>query len=158
MTDAVAQDASAVLPLIGWREAVRFPELGVGPVRAKIDSGANTSALHVTDVERIEGDRVSFHIALNRHGTRLSDRLEAPIVRVSTIRSSTGHAQERFVIPLSMSIGEHAFEAEVSLVCRRGMICRMLLGRRALAGRFLVDASRMYVLSKRPHRRPRPTD
>ncbi|MFG0293062.1 MAG: ATP-dependent zinc protease [Phycisphaerales bacterium JB050] len=158
MTERTAQDANAALPRIGWREAVRFPSLGVGPVRTKIDSGANTSALHVTDVERIEGDRVSFHIALDRHGRRLSERFEAPIVRVSTIRSSTGHAQERFVIPLRVAIGEHRFETEVSLVCRHGMICRMLLGRRALAGRFLVDASRMYVLSKKPERRSRRVD
>ena len=158
MTERTAQHANTALPLIGWREAVRFPGLGIGPVRTKIDSGANTSALHVTDVERIEGDRVSFHIALDRHGRRLSERLEAPIIRVSTIRSSTGHAQERFVIPLRVAIGEHGFEAEVSLVCRHGMICRMLLGRRALAGRFLVDASRMYVLSKKPERKSRRVD
>ncbi|MCR9218265.1 MAG: RimK/LysX family protein [bacterium] len=143
------------LPLIGWREAVFFPELGIGPIRAKIDSGANTSALHVSDVERIDGDRVSFHIALDRHGRRLSDRLEAPIVRTSTVRSSTGHAQERFVVPLKLAVGENEFEVEVSLVCRKGMLCRMLLGRRALADRFLVDAASMYLVSTRPRKRPR---
>ncbi len=146
---------NADLPLIGWREAVFFPELGLGPIRAKIDSGANTSALHVTDVERIDGERVSFHIALDRHGRRLSDRLEAPIVRTSTVKSSTGHTQERFVVPLKLAVGEHEFEAEVSLVCRKGMLCRMLLGRRALAGRFLVDSERMYLVSTKPRKRPR---
>ncbi len=152
MTSPPQSNAIDALPLIGWREAVRFPEHGLGPVRAKIDSGANTSALHVSDVERIEGDRVRFHIALDRHGKRLSEKIECPILRVSTVRSSTGHAQERFVVPLLVKIGSHEFEAEVSLVSRRGMICRMLIGRRALAGRFLVDSSRMYVLSKRPVR------
>lgn len=141
--------------VIGWRESVRFPELGVGPVRAKIDSGANTSALHVTDVERIDGGRVRFHIAMDRRGRRLSEKLEAPIVRVSTVKSSTGHAQERFVVPLRVAIGSHEFETEVSLVCRRGMLCRMLVGRRALAGRFLVDASRRYLVSERVKRKGR---
>lgn len=155
MKDGSDIDHPATLPLIGWREAVHFPELGLGPVRAKIDSGANTSALHVTDVERIEGDRVQFHVALDRHGKRLSERIEAPILRVSAVKSSTGHAQERFVVPLALRIGEHEFQAEVSLVCRHGMICRMLVGRRALTGRFLVDSSRMYVRSKRPVRRRR---
>lgn len=153
MTDGTDHAGPLDLPLIGWREAVVFPELGLGPVRAKIDSGANTSALHVTDVERIDGDLVRFHIALDRHGKRLSERLEAPIVRVSTVKSSTGHAQERFVVPLLVRIGDHEFEAEVSLVCRHGMICRMLVGRRALMGRFLVDSSRMYVQSRRPERK-----
>jgi hypothetical protein len=143
------------LAVVGWREAVRFPELGIGPVRAKIDSGANTSALHVADVERVGEDLVGFHIALDRHGRRLSERLECPLIRVSTVKSSTGHAQERFVVPLRIAIGEHEVEAEVSLVCRRGMLCRMLVGRRALAGRFLVDSSRRYVLSERPTRRRR---
>jgi len=153
VTDLADHDGPVRLPLIGWREAVVFPEFGLGPVRAKIDSGANTSALHVTDVERLDGDRVQFHIALDRQGKRLSERLEAPIVRVSTVKSSTGHAQERFVVPLVVRLGEYEFEAEVSLVCRHGMICRMLVGRRALSGRFLVDASRMYVQSRRPQRK-----
>lgn len=147
------QSENERLPLIGWREAVFFPELGLGPIRAKIDSGANTSALHVSDVERIDGDRVSFHIALDRHGRRLSNRLEAPISRTSSVRSSTGHAQERFVVPLVLAVGEHDFEVEVSLVCRKGMLCRMLIGRRALAGRFLVDSARTYVVSRKPEKR-----
>ena len=155
MTSTPEDNPSQGLPLIGWREAVHFPEHGLGPVRAKIDSGANTSALHVTDVERIDGDRVQFHIALDRHGKRLSKLIEAPIVRVSTVKSSTGHAQERFVVPLTLRIGEHEFQAEVSLVCRLGMICRMLVGRRALSGRFLVDSSGVYMQSSRPVRRRR---
>lgn len=149
------QQTSGRLPVIGWREAVFFPGLGIGPVRAKVDTGANTSALHVSDVERIGRDRVRFHIALDRHGRRLSEQLEAPIVRVSNIKSSTGHAQERFVVPLVVGIGAHEFEAEVSLVCRRGMICRMLLGRRALAERFVVDSAAMYLQSTKPLRRKR---
>jgi len=155
VTDGIDLENPATLPLIGWREAVHFPDLGLGPVRAKIDSGANTSALHVTDVERIEGDRVQFHVALDRHGKRLSDRIETPILRVSTVKSSTGHTQERFVVAVGLRIGAHEFEAEVSLVCRRGMICRMLVGRRALSGRFLVDSSRVYLQSSRPVRRRR---
>lgn len=153
MTSGPTSNELTALPVVGWREAVRFLDLGLGPVRAKVDSGANTSALHVADIERVGDGRVAFHVALNRHGTRLSERLELPIVRVSSVRSSTGHAQERFVVPLRMAIGPHEFEAEVSLVCRQGMLCRMLVGRRALAGRFLVDASRVYVQSERPRRR-----
>ena len=76
-------------------------------------------------------------------------------MRTSTVKSSTGHTQERFVVPLKLAVGEHEFEAEVSLVCRKGMLCRMLLGRRALAGRFLVDSERMYLVSTKPRKRPR---
>jgi hypothetical protein len=137
----------AALPVIGWRENIDFPDWGVDGVRAKIDTGANTSAIHVHDVEVIDDTRVAFHVSLDPKARRLSDRIEAEVVRESRIKSSTGHAQVRRVVRTDMLVGGHRYPIEASLVCRKSMTCRMLIGRRALAGRFLVDSSRDFLLS-----------
>lgn len=129
------------LGLIGWREHVRLPELGLGPLVAKVDTGALWCALHAEDVA-VHGKRVRFRI-------RLGDRLhvcEARLQGSKTIRSSSGHSQLRLVIETRLIIGRQSFPAEVTLADRTDMGVPMLLGRAAIRGRFMVQPARTFML------------
>jgi hypothetical protein len=143
-------DGSRTLPLIGWRERVDFLDWQVRGVLAKIDTGACVSALHVVDIEPIDASSVSFRVALDRRLSALSERIVAPICRETSVRSSNGVVQRRFVVAATMSVGDHQSSIEVSLVCRKSMRCRMLLGREALRGDFFVDPEHDYLLTERP--------
>jgi hypothetical protein len=134
---------------------VDFPEWDVRGVLAKIDTGACVSALHVTDIERLEGDRVAFHVALDRKMSQLSERIVASLRRETKIRSSNGVVQHRYIVCVTMDVGGVRQPIEVSLVCRKSMRCRMLLGREGLSGAFLVDPERDYLLTTRPEKPPR---
>ena len=129
------------LPIIGWRERVTLPDWGIRALRAKVDTGAYTSALHVEDLE-IAGDSVRFHVALRRDGSKLSRLVEAPLLRLASVRSSTGHDDERPVVETTVTIRGVAHVAELTLVRRHRMKYRMLIGRRLISGRYLVDVAR----------------
>lgn len=139
-------------PLIGRLEAVRLPDWGIGRLRAKIDTGARTSALHVDNLRRVAADRVTFEVVLSRTIAEKRVPVTAAIVRVARVRSSTGHLQERFVVATRVQIGDYDRSVELTLVDRQAMLCRMLLGRSAL-GDFLVDVTRKYLYEKPPPRR-----
>jgi len=128
-------------PIIGWREHAALPDWGVERIRAKIDTGARTSAVHVANVEELPGGRVRFEVVLDRRKPATTVPVEAAIVRRTRVRSSTGHSQERFVVATTLLLAQVRKEVEVSLVCRRRMLCRMLIGRTALGSDFLIDAS-----------------
>jgi len=134
--------------MIGVAERVNLPDWGVERLRAKIDTGARTSALHVQKIEELEGNRVRFSIVLhrNRHDERVT--VEAPISRRSRVRSSSGRSQERIFVKTTLVLGDVVKEIEVSLASRKRMIFRMLLGRQALGEDFLIDASRRYVATE----------
>lgn len=134
--------------LVGWREWVGMPDWGVPRVLAKIDTGARTSALHVDNIRRLPQGRVGFEVVLSRHNARRRIGVEAPLRRVSRVKPSSGQTQERLVVQVDALIGDFLKRIEVSLVSRQAMICRMLLGRSALEGDFLVDASRRFVQGK----------
>ncbi len=146
----VAADLPDRLPVIGWQERVDFPRWGVDGVLAKIDTGACISAIHAVNIEPVGDDRVSFSIALDRGLRALSEPIVWPIRRESRVRSSNGQLQQRFVVCAAMDVGGHVKEIELSLVCRKSMRCRMLLGRDALSGSFVIDPSRDYLLTHRP--------
>ncbi|MFG0331666.1 MAG: ATP-dependent zinc protease [Phycisphaerales bacterium] len=137
--------------VVGWRERIDLPEWGVHFIRAKIDTGARTSAIHVEDIEPVGEDRVRFRVVVNREGDR-SIPVEADVVRRSRVRPSHGRVQERFVVATKVQIGEVVKRIEFSLVCRQHMLCRALIGRRALDDDFFVDASRAYLVSSRKRR------
>jgi hypothetical protein len=130
--------------IIGWREIVALPEWGVDGIVAKIDSGARTSAIHVEDVVRLKGDRVRFHLVTSRRKPFKHVLVTADVVRMTRVRSSSGHAQERYVVTTVVRIGKIRRRIELSLVGRDKMLCRMLLGRRALRG-FLIDPGRKHL-------------
>ena len=129
--------------IIGRREYVAFPDWGIRGVEAKVDTGARTSAIHVDNVKRLSEQRVRFDVVLNRKVDKRV-QVEADLVRYSRVRSSTGHLQERLVVATTMRIGTVRRRIELSLVSRKQMLCRMLLGRTALGG-FLVDVDAKHL-------------
>ncbi|TWT31788.1 ATP-dependent zinc protease family protein [Blastopirellula retiformator] len=146
--------------VIGWQEFVALPEWNVPPIRAKSDSGARSSAIDVVDFEELPGERVLFHVALSKKNRDNLVTIEAPIKRRTRIKSSNGSVHDRLIVETTIQIGDHAALVELGLVCRKTMLCRMLLGRTALAGRFLVNSERRYLLSEKPpatkHKKRRP--
>ncbi|HXH60901.1 MAG TPA: RimK/LysX family protein [Fimbriimonadaceae bacterium] len=127
--------------VVGWRETVDLPDWGVKGMIAKVDTGARTSAIHVENVEHVGEDRVSFEVVTSRKPNAERIRVVAPVKRLTSVRSSIGKAQERIVVETTMILGHHERLVELSLVSRKKMLCRMLLGRRALEGDFVVDVS-----------------
>lgn len=135
------------LPLIGCRERVALPEWGIENLHAKIDTGARTSAIDVAVIEHLSDGRVRFEVVRRHRPTRETKWVEADPVRTTVVKPSSGERQERVVCRTMLRIGPFEQEVELSLVCRAGMLCRMLIGRAALAEVFWVDPSRRYLLS-----------
>ncbi|MFB0611384.1 ATP-dependent zinc protease family protein [Aurantiacibacter poecillastricola] len=132
--------------VVGWREVVGLPALGLSDIPAKIDTGARTSSLHAEVLEEImreDGKYVRF--AVDWDG--VTHECEAIHVDVRGITSSNGEAQKRFVIKTTLQIGEMQFRAEISLADRSVMKFPLLVGRSALRRRFLVDSSRSWLQS-----------
>lgn len=139
---------------IGWRERVDIPAWRLRGVRAKIDTGARTSAIDVAAYELMEDGRVRFEVVGRLRPERRTRWVEADLARITRVRPTTGEPQERVVCTVPVLIGPHELVIEVGLVCRRSMLCRMLIGRAALDSRFLVDPSRKYLLKRDEPRRP----
>ena len=144
--------------VIGWREWLSLPDWGVERLRAKIDTGARTSALHVDNLEVLADGRLSFDVVLDRRENGRKVPVVAEQVRTSHVRPSTGKRQRRYVVETRMKLGSVEKRIEVSLVDRGGMLCRMLVGRRALGADFVVDPDRSYRISKRRKARKRRRD
>ena len=124
--------------IIGWREWVEFPEWDLN-MRAKADTGAKSSAIDCAEIVELPDNRVRFTVRLDRKEKRLIT-LEAPIKIRKHVRSSTGHGHDRIFIETTMRLGDVEKKIIVSLVCRKRMIHRLLLGRTTLNGDFLVDS------------------
>lgn len=159
MTDEVRRARSAGpgpgKTLLGWREWLALPELGIQRIAAKIDTGARTSALHARDmvvVHTDEGMVAEFTPPLLRHqgsadtwplgGVR---RVRAPLVDERIVRSSNGEEEPRWVIRTTFTLGGIDFESELTLTNRAGMRFPVLIGRQALRGRFLVNPGRSHL-------------
>jgi hypothetical protein len=138
--------------IIGASERLALPDWGITQLRAKVDTGARTSALHVAEIVELPGDWVRFLVVLDQREGGGRVPVEAPISRRGRVRSSTGNREERLFVETRIVLGPVDKPIEVSLARRGSMLYRMLLGRTALAPEFLVDASRRYVHSKRRRR------
>ena len=137
--------------IVGWTEYVELPEWGIKAVRAKMDTGARSSALHVDDVEELGRGRVAFDVVIDRKRSHRRKRVTARILRRSRVRSSNGHYESRLFVTTRVRMGPLDRDIEFSLVDRSKMIHRVLLGRTALE-RVYVDVSHRYLLG-RPGRR-----
>jgi hypothetical protein len=136
---------------IGWREWVALPDLGVGRVKAKIDTGARSSALHAFAVERVRRrgkDLVRFAIHPLQRSSRREVVAEAEMVDERIVRSSNGVHAVRPVILTRLELLGDAWPIELTLASRDEMGFRMLLGRQAMRGRFLIDPGRSYMAGK----------
>lgn len=136
--------------IIGVVEHVDFPDWGVQRLSARVDTGARTSAIHVDDVELLPGGRVRFDVRLRRDDPTARVTVEAKVSRRANVRSSTGQTDARVFVKAHVRLGGREHQIEVGLVDRRHMQYRMLLGRTALARRFVVDVSQRYALSRGP--------
>jgi hypothetical protein len=136
------------LPVVGWREWVALPGLGIGRIKAKVDTGARSSALHALDLEMVERDDgiwVRFTVLPLQRSHRGEVGVEAPLLDRRSVRSSSGRAEMRPVIEVDVEIGGLRFPVEMTLTRRDQMGFRMLLGRTAVRRRFLVDPGRSYL-------------
>ncbi|MBX3425933.1 MAG: ATP-dependent zinc protease [Pirellulales bacterium] len=138
--------------IVGWREWLALPGLGVEAVKAKVDTGARTSAIHAFNIVefRREGDAwLRFEIHPLQRNQMTAVIAEAPLVEYRQVRSSTGHASRRPVALVELELAGLRWPIELTLASRDQMGFRMLLGRQALRGRCTVDPGRSYLASKR---------
>lgn len=144
--------------IVGWREWVRLPDFKVDKIKAKLDTGARTSALHAFRVTPFTKDGASY-VRFFLHPLQRKSRPEVKCVAVvidhRTVTDSGGRREERPVIRTTLKIGKSRYPIELTLTNRDDMGFRMLLGRQALRRRYLVDPGRSFVIrkKKKPRRR-----
>ena len=135
--------------VIGWREWVSLPDLAIDHIKAKVDTGAKTSALHAFYVQPFERDGMPW-VRFGVHPLQASADLvidcEAPVKDVRRVTDSGGHAEMRPVIETTMMIRGEKRVIELTLTDRENMMFRMLLGRSALKRRFVVDSGKSFLL------------
>jgi hypothetical protein len=144
--------------VLGWREWLGFPELGIVQIKAKVDTGARTSCLHAFLVEPFEREGapwVRFAIHPQQRDTVEEIWCEAPIKDQRTVRDSGGHEEQRYVIETLVTIGSEQHRIEVTLTDRDSMKFRFLLGRTAIQRHYVVDSGRSYAQGKRKKRQKR---
>ncbi len=154
--------------IIGCEEWIRIPELNIPAIKARIDSGAKTSTLHAYNIQTFEdGGKtyVRFDIHPVQHNRRVSIRCKAELADRRIVKSSTGDREKRYVIKTPITLGGETWDIEVTLTNRDTMGYRMLIGREAMKGRFIVDpeqhftlgnlavdADKLYNITKRPRK------
>ena len=139
------------LAVIGWREWVGLPDLGIPHIKAKVDTGARSSSLHVVGLEHLKkdgADYVRFKIHPDQRSAREVIQAEAEVLEYRSVRSSSGRASLRPVILTSVSLLGDVWTIEVTLANRDEMGFRMLLGRESFRNRFLVDSGKSYYGAK----------
>lgn len=139
-------------PLIfGRREWVSLPDLGIFAIKAKVDTGARTSALHAEEVEVVgpaSPPRVRFVVRPLLEDPNVTVRCEADLVGARDVTSSSGERECRHIITTTLRVGSRAWQIELGLTNRDGLVHRMLLGRQAIKPGTLVDPARSFLLPK----------
>ena len=144
--------------IIGWTEYVDIPMWQVTGLKAKVDTRAHTSSLHVDELQTLPVGRVHFFVVLSRKHVHKRVGVFAEVVKWAKVRSSTGVYRKRCFVKTRIRIGHIEKEIELSLVSREKMMFRMLLGRKALERDFLVDVTKRSLLSVPPGKRQKDHD
>src|SRR5690554_3316645 len=149
--DSDVRDDSHSSTIVGWREWASLPGIGVPWIKAKLDTGARSSSLHAFGVEELPGgDLVRFWVRPWQRSTEDVVQVECPVHDRRSVRSSSGHSEERIVVLLEIELGERTVTAETTLSNRDEMGFRMLIGREALKQGFIVDPGRSFVTGRAP--------
>jgi len=136
---------------VGWREWLSLPDLGIHAIKAKIDTGARTSALHAFYLEpyrRTGVLRLRFGIHPLQRRKDIEVYCDAEVVDHRTVSDSGGHREQRYVIRTPVRVGENSWEIELTLTNRDSMLFRMLLGRSAMRGKILVNPQTSYRMGR----------
>lgn len=149
MTARLGVEAKVVL---GWREWVALPEFGIDALKAKVDTGARTSALHAFAIERRRGGSLRFRVHPHQHDDEGEVLVEAELVDERVIVTSGGHSELRPVVRTPVAVGGIEVAVELTLSNRALLGFRMLLGREAVRGRFVVDPQRSFCGGRRLRR------
>jgi ribosomal protein S6--L-glutamate ligase len=137
--------------ILGSEEWCSFPELGIPTIKARVDSGAKTSALHAINIApfiKNDVNWVKFDINPIQNNLKTIIHCEAPLIDKRIVKSSSGFREQRYVIQTSLEIGNSKWPIEMTLTNRDSMGFRMLLGREAMSGRVLVDPEQQYLLGQ----------
>jgi hypothetical protein len=138
-------------PTIGWREWISLPDLGIQRIKAKIDTGARTSALHAFSLRPFNDNginQIRFDIHPFQNNTDEVITCVADVVDKRLVTDSGGHEEERYVIMTPITIAGQTWAIEITLSERENMLFRMLLGRSALRKRFMVNPARSFVTTR----------
>lgn len=134
--------------VVGWREHVALPELGIARIDCKIDTGARTSSLHAFDIEEFERDGALF-VRFGVHPKRRDEvetiACEAPVLGERSVTNSGGATEVRVVVRTLLALGAQRFAIELNLTDRSTLGYRMLLGRTAMHHRIWVDPSASFL-------------
>jgi len=139
--------------VLGWREWVSLPDLGIETIKAKIDTGARTSALHAHFLEPYDKNGepwIHFKVHPFQQNLEVDCECHAKVVDYRKVTDSGGHTEHRYVIHSTLVLGKTSFITEFTLTNRESMQFRMLLGRNSLAKHYVVDSGKSFLLKRKP--------
>lgn len=134
--------------IIGRKETISILDLDLFDLDAKVDTGADSNALHCDHIEIDDNDMVHFHLLDEVHPSYHGKRVSMPLYKVKKVKSSNGELQERPSIKVSVNFFGKRYKTIISLTNRADMKYPMLIGRRFLSGKFLVDVSKEYLVNQ----------
>lgn len=135
------------MEVIGYIESVDLPKMELFGLDAKIDTGADSCSLHCDEM-KVEGDVVTFLLHDEVHEAYHGKKITLPIHKIKRVKSSNGKSEERVFIKSSIKLGSKTYQAQISLANRENMKYPMLIGRRFLSRRYLIDVSHKYITKK----------